>query len=133
MVNNICYVLGTSGPSFFFMSVSPDVIRLLLCIPRSFLSAFLLSVFSNELFPCRFSGWCIGPFPRTSLNDLHSLAHSEVVSVFSELPFQALYRYNQFCYHSRGCFVSFAFAYRSHIEHHHCVREVFLKTDAKVR
>lgn len=57
-----------------------------LCQLCGILSRFLLSIPLNELFPCRFSGWRIGPFPRTSLNDLHSLAHSEVVSVFSELP-----------------------------------------------
>ena len=97
---------------------------------------FLLSVFGNELLSRCFPRWRIGPFPRTSLNDLYSLAHSEVVSVFSQLSSQTLYRYDQFCYHIFKILV-FAtllltrpFAFRSHRVRHRCVREAFLKSDA---
>ena len=83
MVNNICYVLGTLGPSFFSMSVSPDVIRLLLCIPRSFLSAFLLSVsFYEPLLISLLASRLDVPFSvRAPLHDLLAFVQPEVVSV----------------------------------------------------
>ena len=62
-----------------------------------FCAAF--SVFLDKPLPRRFPCRRIRPFSRTPLYDLHSPAHSEIVPIFPQRPSQALYRYNQFCFH----------------------------------
>ena len=79
--------------------------RLLLCIPRSFLSALLLPIFSDEPLPCRLPCRCVLPFPRASLYDLYALAYSEVVPVLPQLPSQRFYRYDQFRFHLTSFFM----------------------------
>ncbi len=90
MVNNICYVLGTSGPRFLFFVLRRLAIGILfLSIPldESLLIRLLIRCL-DMLFPV-----------RTPLHNLFALVHPKVVSVFSKLSSQRINWYNYFCYH----------------------------------
>ena len=98
MVNNICYVLGTSGPRFLFFVLR----RLAIGIDFGIIfGLFGLPVFLDEsllIFPFIIRLRMPAPV-RTPLYNLFAFVHPEVVSVLLQLPSQRLYWYNQFCYH----------------------------------
>ena len=63
------------------------------------LGLFGLPIPLYELFPRSLSCWRILPFPRTPLHYLLPLVNSEVISILPQRSSQALYWYDQFCFH----------------------------------
>ena len=81
MVNNICYVLGMSGPRFLFFVLRRLVIGILF-LPISFNESLLIC-----LLAIRFNM----PAPvRTPLYNLFAFVHPKVISVFPQHTSQAI-------------------------------------------
>ena len=130
MVNNICYVLGTSGPRFLFF-----VLR------RLAIGILFLSIPLDESLLIRLLVRCLDMlFPvRTPLHNLFAFVHPKVVSVFSKLSSQRFNGYYNFCYHISPFFVLLRIEsvvssrpFRDHRVRPCRIAYLFPKTDAKV-
>lgn len=73
-------------------------LRIFFCCP-GIGCRFAFPIFGYEAFSCSLPCWRIRPFPWAPLHNLLSFINPEVVSIFLKHPSQALYWYDQFCFH----------------------------------